>query len=109
MIGGNVTGVIQTLVNRKDTIGQNKHTWTDAQSLKGWLDLMSESSRYIDFKAKVEDSDHIFICDYTALNAGITAGNARMVVGGNTYDIIYMDNPMGMNRQWEIYLKRRDF
>lgn len=109
MIGSNVTGVIQTLTNTKDTIGQNKHAWTDAKTLYGWLDLMSESSRYLDFKTKVGDSDHVFICDYTTLNSGIKAGNARMVVGGNTYDIVYIDNPMGMNRQLEIYLKRRDF
>ena len=104
MIGGNKTATIQVKTSTKNEIGEGIKTWTDKQQLTGWLDLMSGDSRYTTYNAKIQESTHLFICDYTPLEASIRAENARMVVDGETYDITYIDNPMGLNQHLEIFL-----
>lgn len=106
-IGGNIQAVIQVRTVQKNAIGEQAVTWTDAQTLKGWLDLASGNSGYQTYNAKIQESTHYFICDYVPLNDSITAENARMLIKGKAYDILLLDNPMemGTGSQWEIYLK----
>lgn len=105
-IGGNTTAVIQTSTSTQNAIGEQVKTWTDAKTLKGWLDLSSGDARYTTYYAKIQESTHVFVADYVALT-GITAENSRMVIGGKRYDILLIDNPMELGRgsQLEIYLK----
>lgn len=108
-IGGNITAVIQTCTVTKNKIGEQVKTWADAMTLKGWLDLQSESqafSSYSKFHAKLQESTHIFIADYVPLG-DIEAENSRMVINGKRYDIMLIDNPMemGSGSQLEIFLK----
>lgn len=106
-IGGNTTALIQVSTAAKNEIGELVKTWTDAQSIKGWLDLQSGDSRYTTYNAKIQESTHIFIADYVTLDSRIKAENARMVINGKRYDILLIDNPMEMQSgsQWEFYLK----
>lgn len=106
-IGGNTTALIQVSTTVKNDIGERVKQWADAQSIKGWLDLQSGDSRYTTFHAKLQESTHIFIADYVALDSRITAETARMVINGKRYDILLIDNPMEMQEgsQWEFYLK----
>lgn len=106
-IGGNLTAVIQIGTTSKNAIGEQVKIWTDVQRLKGWLDLSGGDSRYMTYYAKIQESTHMFISDYVALDERITAENSRMVIGGKHYDIMLIDNPMemGAGSQTEIYLK----
>lgn len=106
-IGGNIVATIQTCETSENAINEQVQTWTDAATLRGWLDLASGDSGYSAFHAKVQQSTHVFICDYTPLPDGVTAENARMVISGKRYDVMLIDNPMGMESgsQLEIYLK----
>ena len=106
-IGGNTTALIQVSTAAKNEIGELVKTWTDAQSIKGWLDFQSGDSRYTTYHAKLQESTHIFIADYVALDSRITAETARMVINGKRYDILLIDNPMemGSGSQLEFYLK----
>ena len=106
-IGGNITAKIQTATITTNAIGEQVKTWADAQTLKGWLDISSGDSKYTTFNAKIQESTHMFIADYTALNSGISAETARMVINNKIYDILLIDNPMemGSGSQLEIYLK----
>jgi len=106
-IGGNIKAVIQTRSVTKNAIGEQVATWTDAQTLRGWLDLASGDSGRLTYYAKIQESTHYFISDYVKLKDGITAENARMLVGGKAYDILLIDNPMemGTGSQLEFYLK----
>lgn len=106
-IGGNITAVIQTSTSTQNAIGEQVRSWTDAQTLKGWLDLSSGDSRYTTYSAKIQESTHVFVTDYVPLATGITAENSRMVINGKRYDILLIDNPMEMGRgsQLEMYLK----
>mgnify|MGYP000000624633 FL=1 len=104
-IGGNLTGIIQTCTATKNAIGEGVNAWTDAQTLRGWLDLSGGSSGYTAFSAKVQESTHVFLSDYAPLAEGIRAETSRMVIGGKHYDVMLIDDPMEMHQQLEIYLK----
>lgn len=106
-IGGNTELLFQIKTVTKSSIGTHETTWTDVQTIKGWLDLSSGNSNYTTYNAKVQESTHMFIADYVPLEARITAENARAIINGGRYDVMLLDNPMGMQHgsQWEIYLK----
>lgn len=107
-IGGNINAVIQISTVEKNEYGIQEKTWTDAQTLRGWLDLRGGDSTYRVYSAKIEESTHVFVCDYTIMNPKVwTAANKRMVVEGEVYDIMLIDNPMRLKdgSQWEIFLK----
>lgn len=103
MIGGNVQAVLQrsgaAVVNE---IGEREPVWTEVCRLCGWLDLSSGDSKYT-YDAKLQESTHIFVCDYVALDA--RPGDTRLLVGGQSYDVLLIDDPMGLHQQLEIYLK----
>lgn len=108
MIGGNILALIQVSTgSTKNIIGESVPSWTDAQTLRGWLDLSSGEARYNTYNAKIQESTHVFIADYVKLRKDITAENARMVINGKTYDILLIDNPMEMGAasHLEIFLK----
>lgn len=106
-IGGNIKATVQVCTAAKNEIGELVQTWTDAQTIKGWLDLQSGDSRYTTYNAKIQESTHLFIADYVPLKSGIGAETSRMVINGKTYDILLIDNPMemGSGSQLEFYLR----
>lgn len=131
-VGGNVYALLQVKdEGRKNAIGEREHTWTDCTSILGWLDLQTGDSKYLNFNAKVQESTHVFLCDFTNLKSlstkwvwnpfnfltgiissdgreetvDVTSENARMVVNGLVYEILLIDNPMNMNEHLEIYLR----
>ena len=106
-IGGNIKAIIQVYTSADNEIGENVQTWADVQSIKGWLDLQSGDSRNTTFNAKIQESTHIFIADYVALDSRVTAESARMVINGKVYEILLIDNPMemGSGSQLEFYLR----
>lgn len=104
MIGGNVRAEIQTKKVTKNDIGEMVEEWISSVFLRGYLDLSSGESRHDTYKAKIQESDHVFVCDYFPLQ-NIKPNNSRMVINNQVYDITLIDNPMSLNRQLEIYLK----
>lgn len=131
-VGGNIQALLQ-VKNRgaKNAIGEVTAQWVDCTSIKGWLDLSTGDSKHITFYAKVQESTHIFLCDFTNLknlstkwvwnpfnfltgvisqqneqeSVDVTSDNARMVIDGLVYEILLIDNPMNMNDHLEIYLR----
>jgi hypothetical protein len=107
-IGGNTTAIIQVNTGTsKNEIGEQVKAWEDVQTVKGWLDLQSGDSRYTNFSAKIQESTHLFVADFATLDENITAENSRMIINGGRYDILLIDNPMGMGSgsQLEFYLR----
>ena len=114
MIGGNIKAVLQVSTTTKNEIGEKVPVWHDVVELFGWLDLQSGDSKYTTYNAKVQESTHLFICDYLPIPATleiegktvrVSAENARMVTLSQRYDVMLIDNPMELNKQLEIYLK----
>ena len=100
-IGGNVTATLQISETETNAIGEQVRTWADLKTLTGW------DSKYTVYNAKVQDSTHVFVADYTKLPAELAAENGRLVCRGKCYDVLLIDNPMEMQSgsQLEIYLK----
>lgn len=115
----------------KNAKGIRQGQWVDVASLKGWLDFSSGDSKYTPYNAKIQQSTHLFICDFKSfkglsakrvwdsfafahssissveLDATVdaTSENARMVIEGVVYDIMVIDDPMNLHQHLEIYLK----
>lgn len=105
-IGGNTIAQIQRKNGvTKDKDGEQVPNWKGVMEITGWLDLSSGDSRYTTYSAKVQESSHVFICDYVKLPEGITPENSRMVAAGKTFDITLIDDPMELHKQLEIFLK----
>ena len=105
-IGGKTIGTVQ--VNRavKNAIGEAVKEWVDAFKHPGWLDIESGDSKYSNMNAKVEESTHIFLCDYHSGIYSLAGQDARMIIKGMVYDILLIDNPMELNEHLEIYLRK---
>lgn len=106
MIGGNTTVDIQISTTTKNPIGESVQAWTTAQTLTGWLDLSGGDSRYSSFDAKIQESTHVFVSDYVALDSRIKAENSRVRdEDGKVYDVMLIDDPMKLHKLIEIFLK----
>lgn len=138
MIGGNTQAVVQIFdKSRTNAIGEVVPDWVSVESLTGWLDFAGCESKYKTYNAKIEESTHIFLCDYKNLkklhllldtggnkitdnsNIAIQTGsganeadavsvhneNARFLINGEKYDVVFIDDPMNLHKQLEVYLK----
>jgi hypothetical protein len=106
MIGGNITGTIQVKTTVKNAIGESMQTWVNVFSHKGWLDLQTGEKAYRNFLAPIEESTHVFLCDYHSGIYGLSGQDTRMVIKGITFDVLLIDNPMELDEQLEIYLRK---
>lgn len=132
MIGGNTLALFQVKDGgKKNAIGEREHNWVDVASSKGWLDLSGGESKYTTYNAKIQESTHIFLCDYQTFKdlsgewvwdtlnfisgeistltsdkkVDVTSENARMLIDGLIYQIMLIDDPMNLHQHLEIYLK----
>ena len=106
MIGVNIKALLQMQNGAiKNEIGESVPAWKTVHEITGFLDLSSGDSKRTVYNSKVQESTHIFICDYFAMSEQITAENSRMLIAGLEYDIMLIDNPMNLNQHLEIYLK----
>lgn len=101
-IRGNTLATLQkSTENGYNAIGNRQNVWTDVITLTGWLDLSNGGSQYT-YNAKLQDSTHVFLCDYTPIDR--SAENKRIIINGELYDVVLIDDPMEMHQHLEIYL-----
>lgn len=105
-IGGNITATIQTKATQKNEIGEGVQTWKDALSFFGWLGLQSGDSKRTNFNTKLEESTHVFLCDYLPGVYALADQDTRLICKGKMYDVLLIDNPDEMDEQLEIYLRK---
>jgi hypothetical protein len=116
MIGGHLTATLKARISSKNKYGDPVDEWVDVISIQGFLDLSGGDSKYTTYNAKLQESTHIFICDYVAIPDGIVVGllgretiisaeTTKMVINSKEYDVLLIDNPMELNRHLEFYLK----
>lgn len=106
-IGGNITGTLQKQEQGgKNAIGEAVVKWVDAFSVSGWLGLQNGDSKRTTFNAKIEESTHVFLCDFNADMYALADQNTRMTFKGSMYDVLLIDNPDEMDEQLEIYLRK---
>lgn len=103
-MGGNIEGVLQVKNTTKNDFGEKISTYIDYKTLNGFLDFVSGDSSYRNnYKGKLEETTHVFICDYVNLN--INQSECRLVIDNKIYDVLLIDNPMNLNHHLEILLK----
>ena len=103
MIGGNTEALVQQISGSEtNRIGERIPKWESIHTLKGWLDLSNGDSKYAN-DAKLQESTHIFITDYTPIDH--KTNDKRLVVNGRVYDILLIDDPMGLHQHLEFILK----
>ena len=105
-IGGNINGTLQVCETAKNAIGEAVKEWRNKFNLTGWLDLQSGDSKYTTHYAKVEESTHVFLCDYHPGVDALAGQDCRMIVKGVVYDVVFIDNPMELNEHLEISLRK---
>lgn len=111
MIGGNITATIQMKSSgKRNAIGEFEKTWSDIGSVLGWLDYASGQNEVASYNAKIQETTHFFLCDFkrwksATQDAGVTSENARMVIDGNIYQILLVDDPMNLHDHIEVYLQ----
>ena len=115
MIGGNTTALLQVQAGHtRNEVGARVAEWYDVMELTGWIDFQSGSSPYTTYNAKIQESTHVFVCDYVPIPATlevdgqivqVCAENARMVANSQRYDVMLFDDPMNLHKQLEIFLK----
>ena len=104
MIGGNCTAVLQKQTTSKNAIGAISKTWQTLITLNGFLDFIGGDASYkSNYKGKLEETSHVFICDYEDLDVEPT--QCRLIINDRVYDVLMIDNPMGLNQHLEIMLK----
>ena len=109
MIGGNITVLFQIKdTGKKNAIGERETAWLDIGTTQGFLDFSAGDSKHETFNAKIQESTHIFLCDYQQfekLQDDVTSENARVLIEGKVYQIQLVDDPMNLHQHMEIYLK----
>ncbi|MBQ8279491.1 MAG: hypothetical protein IJZ23_06895 [Roseburia sp.] len=121
MIGGNTTGILQVQAgHERDSVGKRIPKWHDVPikdekpEILGWLDLQAGDSKRTTFNAKIQESTHVFVCDYQPIPATleiegevvkVEAETVRFVANSRQYDVMLIDDPMELHQQLEIYLK----
>ena len=105
-IGGNIKAVLQSCQTVKNEYGEGVNQWTDAVTLTGWLGLQSGEQKRSNFNAKIEESTHVFLCDFVSDAYALADTDTRMIIKGVVYDTLLIDNPDEMDSQLEIYLRK---
>lgn len=105
MIDGNAIARLQKQTVSNNEYGEQVPYWETVEEITGFLDLSAGDSKYMNYSAKIQESTHVFLADYVKLSEEISAENSRAVIDGRVYDIMLIDDPMGMHLQLEIYLK----
>lgn len=114
MIGGNTEIQLQIKVASQNEIGEDVPAWTTVWTHTGFIDLQSGSSSSTTFNTKIQESTHLFIGDYKPIPSEmeiegkivkVNAESSRIIANMQEYDVMLIDNPMGLNKQLEIYLK----
>lgn len=106
-IGGNIYGVLQVNTAQDNAIGESVKSWTDAiTDIPGWLGLQNGEQSNRTYNAKIEESTHVFLCDFFPAVYALAAQDTRMIIKGFVYDVTFIDNPDEMDEQLEIFLRR---
>lgn len=106
MIGGNVTALLQCKISSKNPFGEKTEEWMDIQILKGFIDFSGGDGSYkANYKGDIEETTHVFICDYDKLTSEASPTLCRLIIDRKVYDILLIDDPMNLHQHLEIMLK----
>lgn len=103
MISGNQVAKLELKTVTQNEIGEDVAEWQEIALILGYLDMLSGSAEYNNYNAKIQESTHVFICDYLPIKK--KTSELRLIVDDEPYEITLIDNPMNLNKHLEFYLK----
>jgi len=104
-IKGNTTALLQVKTTTRNAIGEAVEAWNTVHTINnGILSLQSGDSRNNVYNAKIQESTHVFLCNYFVMDSSVKAENTRMLINGKTYDVKLIDDPDELHYQYEVYL-----
>lgn len=105
-IGGNATAHVLRVTKTKNHQGVAVASKPQRlMELTGWLDYQSGQSSHLTYQAKIQDTTHLFLCDYREDFACLGENGLALSVGGGKYEVLLIDDPMGMHDHLETYLR----
>ncbi len=105
LIGGNVTIQLKRKVSETtNRIGEANPVYQNyLKPFDGFLDYSSGEVGHQNFNSAIQESTHIFVADYVEIKE--ETENLIAEINNKTYEVKFVDNPMELNEQIEIYLK----
>lgn len=106
MVGGNVPADVMRERKTKDAKGLYVSGEPErVMGLKGWLDYQAGQASHLAYQAKTDDTTHVFLCDYDEAYAGLKTDGLYLEVSGRKYEVLLIDDPMGLHEHLETLLR----
>lgn len=86
-----------------NAIGEKVPVEANYMVLTGFIDLANGDSKYTNYDTKLQESTHMFICDYVDIKKEAT--ELKAYINDKMYDVMLIDDPMELHEHLEIYLK----
>ena len=102
-IGGNTNLILKIKSQVENEIGEKETTWVDYKTIHGFIDFMSETTGKTNYNSKIVESTHVFVCDYVDIDKSEV--ELKAYHDNKEYEITYIDDPMNLHYQLEIFLK----
>ena len=102
-ICGNTNLILKIKSQVENEIGEKETTWVDYKTIHGFIDFMSETTGKTNYNSKIVESTHVFVCDYVDIDKSEV--ELKAYHDNKEYEITYIDDPMNLHYQLEIFLK----
>ena len=102
-IGGNTNLILKIKSQVENEIGEKETIWVDYKTIHGFIDFMSETTGKTNYNSKIVESTHVFVCDYVDIDKSEV--ELKAYHDNKEYEITYIDDPMNLHYQLEIFLK----
>ena len=97
---------MQKKTSSKNAFGEIETTHEDFITIRGFLDYASGDGSYkSNYRGELAETTHVFLCDFNEIVSNAKPTQSRLIVNGCVYDVLMIDNPMGLNRHLEFMLK----
>lgn len=108
MIGGNMRAEVVKATKAINKRGVRVDAGTEhLLNVKGWLDYQSGQDSHQTYNAELADTTHLFLCDYSAEYAALRKEKGlSLVIDGDRYEVLLIDDPMGLHQHLETFLRR---
>ena len=106
MVGGNAVAAVMR--ERKTKNAKGVYVAGDPEhvmDLRGWLDYQAGQASHLTYQAKTEDTTHVFVSDYDEGYAGLSVNGLYLKIGDRRYEVLLIDDPMGLHAHIETYLR----
>lgn len=105
-VGGNATASVMRTRKTKNPKGSaTPNAPEKVMEVFGWLDYQVGQPSHLAYQAKLQDTTHLWVCDFDAGFADQKVQGLSLTIAGESYEVLLIDDPMGMHDHLEAYLR----